>query len=348
MLSFVQLSIHMNIIRFIIVATIVLSFNSCQLRNKYKNADQYSFSDIENVIPLNGKPLDMEGAILSSPMGLQVYDSILVVLESSGEYVCQLFNLNNDRNLGYRIARGQGPNDMIMPNFINGEKDKLRFIDLASSTIFEYSITDFVHNQNPVPINKIKLSDNVDSGMLKIKNDYIGFKYFQDQQLYKYSNQGVGLGGFIPFPESTIQYSNEERADAYYMGFTSNYNDRIALCYYMTDLLEIYDIEGKLKKRLHGPEQFFLHHQYPEKNKDAYFSPQNAGEHLFVLYNGGRIKDEGHSSSCTKMFSFSWEGDLECMYELDYPIYTFFVDCKVKKIYGVCTKPDYHIVEYSY
>ena len=91
---------------------------------------------------------------------------------------------------------------MIMPNFINGEKDKIRFIDLVSSTIFEYNIIDFVNNQSPIPVNKIKLSDNIDSGMLKIKDDYVGFKYFQDQQLYKYNNQGIGLGGFIPFPES--------------------------------------------------------------------------------------------------------------------------------------------------
>ena len=34
----------------------------------------------------------------------------------------QLLNLNNGKNLGYRITRGQGPNDMIMPKFINGEK----------------------------------------------------------------------------------------------------------------------------------------------------------------------------------------------------------------------------------
>lgn len=338
----------MNVFKMLIATAIVLSLNSCQQNDKYKNAAQYSFSDIENTILLKGRSLDMNGAIFSSPVGLQVYDSILVVLESSGEYVCQLLNLNNGKNLGYRITRGQGPNDMIMPNFINGEKDKIRFIDLASSTIFEYNIIDFVNNQSPIPVNKIKLSDNIDSGMLKIKDDYVGFKYFQDQQLYKYNNQGVGLGGFIPFPESTIQYSDEERADAYYMGFTSNYNDRLALCYYMTDLLEIYDIEGNLKKRLHGPEQFFLRPQYPEINKDAYFSPQNAGERLFVLYNGGRIKDEGHSSSCTRMFSFSWEGELECMYELNYPIYTFCVDSKARKIYGVCTNPDYHIVEYLY
>ena len=43
-------------------------------------------------------------------------------------------------------------------------------------------VIDFVNNQSPIPVNKIKLSDNIDSGMLKIKDDYVGFKYFQDQQ----------------------------------------------------------------------------------------------------------------------------------------------------------------------
>ena len=51
----------------------------------------------------------------------------------------------------------------------------------------------------------------------------------------------------MPFDQSVSRLlpNDEDRADAYYMGFTSNYNDRLALCYYMTDLLEIYDIEGK-------------------------------------------------------------------------------------------------------
>ncbi len=70
------------------------------------------------------------------------------------------------------------------------------------------------------------------------------------------------------------------------MGFATNGSDRVAICYYMTDLIEIYDSVGVLKNSMHGPEHFFSYFKeehdadgvtsYPVKgkNRDSYFAPE--------------------------------------------------------------------------
>ena len=94
---------------------------------------------------------------------------------------------------------------------------------------------------------------------------------------------------------------------------------------------------------MQGPENFDY-----DLGKDAFFSPKNAGDSFFVLYNGRNRNEKDHNSSCTKLLSFSWDGTPECVYTLDDPIFTYCVDAKHRKIYGVSTTPEYHIVEYSY
>ena len=88
--------------------------------------------------------------------------------------------------------------------------------------------------------------------------------------------------------------------------------------------------------------------QVKEKSRDAYFAPQNAGDRFLVLYNGGYVTEEDHSSSCKKLMSFSWNAEPLNLYLLDDPIFSFCVDESKRKIYGVSVTPEYHIVEYSY
>lgn len=224
----------------------------------------------------------------------------------------------------------------------------------------QYEIEDFINNPKPMPIYKMKLEENITSGMQALGTMVVGYPYFKKHQLYMFDMSGKKIDEIAELPKSSIPYSDIEKTDAFYMGFTSNTIDKIAICYYMTDLIEIYSSTGVIQKRIHGPEYFFAYfkemqdgdgvtsRQVRGKNRDAYFSPKNAGDCFFVLYNGGYVDEKDHTSSCKKMFSFSWNAIPECVYILDEAIFTFCVDKENKKIYGVSNKPDCHIVEYSY
>lgn len=72
------------------------------------------------------------------------------------------------------------------------------------------------------------------------------------------SGDGEKTGEIIGYPNNNISYTDTEKLDAYYMNFISNGMNKFAICYCMTDLIEFYDFNGNLHKRIHGPEQFLL------------------------------------------------------------------------------------------
>lgn len=302
--------------------------------------ERFSWSDFENTVELKGRTIDFEDAVVM-PFSIQVHDSVLVTLEPARNVFCQLFDLNREVRIGERLKMGEGPDEMIMPMFVHNGKG-LQLIDLSSSVLYSYTVSDFIENEVPVPVDKIKLEENVDGEMQVLNNHYLGYQYSKDAQLYLFEQSGKKAKALVGFPEKYAALPPEKRSDILQMGFVSNGQDRVAVTYYMTDLIEIYDTDGNLVKRMQGPEQF----DYTATGKDAFFSPKNGGDSFWVLYNGEERNKEGHKSSCGKLLSFSWDGVPRCVYLLDDPIFTFCVDKKNRRIYGVSTTPEYHIVEY--
>ena len=321
---------------------LLLSFlvTSCSPDNDSKVKETFSWDDFKAEKSLKGRILDFDDAIIM-PFSIQVVDTVLISLESSGEIVCQLFNLNTGERIGDRLKRGGGPNEMILPMFVNNGQG-IQFVDLASFTIYKYDSSEFLQESLINPLSKIKLSEAVDSEMQAMGSRYVGFQYAKDSLLYMFDESGQKMKAYASYPIGSHSTSNEMRFSVYQMGYVSNGKDKVAVTYYMTDVIEIFDAEGNLVKHLEGPEGF----EYEKGGKDAFFSPRNAGDSFFVLYNGKSRSDEGHNSSCNKLLSFSWDGTPECVYTLDDPIFTFCVDVKHRKVYGVSTTPEYHIVEY--
>lgn len=340
-----------------IVITIILL--SCSQNDTYKNAQIFMISDFKNSQNLKGTTINFDSLIMS-PSDLMVVDSLLITIELEIEKLFHLFNLKDKKQIGRRINKGQGPKDMIWPKFLGYEDNTIKIMDMMTFTMFEYKDTDFVNNPDPNTIRRIKLESPIFIDAEIVNEHIIG--YFDDNQyqLNVFNLNGEEVNKIVPYPVSSIPFSDMEKKEAFYMNFTTDGIDKIAICYYMTDLIEIYNINGSLLKRLHGPEQFisrFKEHHDGEitvsspvkgSNRDAFFNPENAGDKFFVLYNGGSLDDPGHSVSCNKLFSFSWDGIPQTIYNLDDPIFSFTVDTRNKKIYGISETPEYHIVEYSY
>lgn len=343
-----------------IVLLFVISIASCNSKKeKYEHATTFTYHDFSAKKDLKATKLEFDSLIML-PMDLLAFDSVLITIESGKEKIFHVYNIKKGTHINACIRRGQGPEDMLQPEFMNSDGKYLRIIDLATSTVYEYDKEDFITNPQPKPMNRIKLEKQIFLTAQQIKDKIMGCSYAGDKRLYVFDLNGKEINSIIDYPPTTIPQSEIEKRDAYYMKFISNEIDRIALCYYMTDLIEIYDLEGALLKRLHGPEQFFSRFKEyhdgkyigasPEKglNRDAYMCPRNAGDEFFVLFNGGYIDEPNHTTSCKKLFSFTWDGIPNKMYNLDDPIFSFSVDSKNKKIYGISETPEFHIVTYSY
>lgn len=340
------------------MALICLFSCSQQKKSVYDNAHVFDTDDFAKTISLEGHTLELDSQAMR-PMDIQVYDTLLVTVDVSEEKLIQLYNLKTGKKIGNRINRGQGPDDMIMPRLMANDDNKIQILDMGKSIVYEYETADFINHSNPVPSRKIPFEKRAFIDAQQVANNLISYSYDLNNQLFVYDMDGKKVNEIAAIPTSKIPYTDIEKRDAFYMNFTSDNKDKIVISYCMTDLIEIYDLNGTLQHRLHGPEQFAAHFKEkhtdevttssPEKNKnrDAYFSPRNAGDSFFVLYDG-TYTDDDSGMSCKQLFSFSWNGNPKNIYNLSDPLITYAVDRKNKKIYGISDSPEFHIVSYDY
>lgn len=338
---------------------LVLIMASCTFGDKYKNVETFSLDDFKEVRELEGNTLEFDSLIMR-PSELRVFDSLLVTVNYGSEYMLHVFNLNTRKQVNQCLLKGQGPNEMLQPRFVGNDKNKVLLLDMATSKVMEYEITDLLTSSSPVPCRQAQLQDKIFICANQIGTQLLGCSHQPDNQIYAFGLDGALQDKLIPYPASNISYSDVEKVDAYYMRFIVNDKDKLALCYSMTDLIEVYGLDGTLIKRLQGPDHFFTYFKEvhdgevvtsspdTERLRDAYFSPCNIGDSFLVLYNGGKPTDESYSYLCKELFDFSWDGKPQTRYLLNDGIFTFDVDAKHHKIYGISTSPEYHIVEYQY
>lgn len=349
----------MDSMKNVVFVWLVFIFTSCTWGDKYQNVETFSLDDFKEVRKLEAKTVTFDSLIMN-PTALRVYDSILITVNYHCEKMLHIFNLNTKKQVNQCLLKGQGPNEMLQPSFIGNDKNRVLLYDGATFKVMEYELTDLLQNASPVPCRQAQLQQPVFICANQIGTQILGCSHQPDYQIYKYGLNGALQDKSIPYPTSSISYSDVEKVDAYYMQFTTNGKDKLALCYCMTDLIEIYGLDGTLIKRLQGPDHFFayfkeVHHgkvvtSSPDRDRlrDAYFSPHNTGDSFWVLYNGMKPMDKSYSFLCKELFDFSWDGKPLTRYLLSEGIFAFDVDVKHRKIYGISSSPEYHIVEYDY
>lgn len=338
---------------------LIFILTSCSFNDRYQNVETFCFEDFKQVKELKGKTLEFDSLIMH-PSEIRVFDSLLITVNYDCDKMLHIFDLNKRKQLNQCLLKGQGPNEMLQPRFIGNDKKKILLFDVATSKVLEYELTDILNSSSPAPRRKAQLQQRIFICANQLGSQLLGCSHQPDFQIYTFGWDGSLQDKLIPYPASSISYSDVEKVDAYYMRFTTNKKDKLALCYCMTDLIEIYEQNGTLIKRLQGPDHFFSYFKEVHRGKvvtsspdaerlrDAYFSPCNMGDSFGVLYNGGKPMDKSYSFLCKELFSFSWNGVPQTRYLLSEGIFAWDVDTKHRKIYGISNSPEYHIVEYHY
>ena len=350
----------MNFMKKCFVLGMLLYLCSCASHDKYENAKKFGLEDIPVQKELVGNVLEFDSLIMR-PRDIFVSDSLLVVIETGVGELFHVYNLNSKKYVTSHIVRGNGPDDMLSPRFVKGKNDGIGVCDMNTSKVYEYGLADFVSAMKPVPTYNTKLESAPFIGVAEVDGQYISGMYGENGKLFSvFDKNGKKVNEIVDFPSSNISYTDAEKRDAYYANIVGNGKDRIAVCYSMTDLIDIYNVNGELLHRIHGPEQFFARFNEvrdgevitsaPEKNvnRDAYFSPCSDGEKLFVLYDGDYVDSPDNDGSCSYLMAFSWDGEPEAQYHLSDPIIACTIDHVHKKVYGISMIPEFHVVEYSF
>lgn len=332
---------------------------SCSGKDQYHNAQIFQHEDFKESQSLMGNIVEFDDIVLN-PTRIYLCDTVLITIENDGKTIFKLYGLNSKKKIGERIKVGQGPNEMIHPSFVDIDEKSISFYDTVLSTIFRYSKDEFVNEIDPKPTEKIKLNEKVFGETAVINRGFVCSDYNPSYLFIRFNEEGNKVNDIGKYPNSHIEYTDYEKIEAFRFSFVTNKKDNIFVCYNWTDLIEIYNIDGSLKKRFHGPEKFYAHFKEfhdgnyisasheKGKNRDAYFNPVVVHDEIFVLFSGKYIDEEGYNILANSILVFDWNGEPKKKMSLNQGVFSFTVDHKNKKIYGISDTPEYHILEYAY
>lgn len=332
---------------------------SCTHERIYTNAESFDRKDFKSK-QLQGKAVEFNEPIMR-PTCLLLHDSLLITCNQGSEKIFHTFNLQTKKKIGECVTVGQGPLEMLMPFFI-AQKDSIKIFDMMNSTIFTYSIPEFINKGTPIPSSRIQLSEKPFWSELGVlEHGFVGVSYKPDSPCYLFAENGNKLKNLGTYPETLgTQYTDAEKINAYRAILTTNGKDRIAVCHFFTDLIDIYDKNGNLIAELHGPDHFATAFKEssnaeviksipdPKMYRDAFYSPVGTKKSLFVLYNGKYVNEPEYNLLAQEIFVFDWDGKPQEHYKLSEGISRMVIDEDNRKIYGVSDSPEYHIVEFNY
>ena len=334
-------------------------FTSCHNSEKFENASLFSFEDFIITTKLHATTIEFE-EIIMRPLFFIKSDSLLIVQNIRSNNMLYVFNINSRKKVGEFISFGSGPNDLLTIKNIQLAGSDLYITDNQKKTINNYNIADFHSLTSGMnPIKKVMIDDYF-TNLAYLKDGYVATAINADnRRLTFYNSKGEKAFSAGEYPNFGKELTIFEKTESFTSAMTvcPKY-ERIYLFGMNTDLIEIYDFQGILIKRIHGPEQIFPHVREiatedgfvrvsPQNPKYAFFSPVVLDDEVYVSYSGNHKTQYEEVPTIQQIFVF----DLDCnplrRYELSKPIISFTVDPETKNIFATSNVPDYHFIVFE-
>lgn len=348
---------------YFIYCTVIGCLTSCVEEKQYKDVEYFSYQSFPVNNQLKGEILPME--IISKPRGVACKDSLLLINNTAVENFVYCYNLNTYQKIGEFIPFGSGPNEMLSVGSIAVENNDVWLFTVQPSSLIRYEIDQFRQPVDIVPKEKYVIDDGMHNSILLLNTgDLLATSHRRvDSRFSYYTNQGEFIKDKGEYPYYGRELTNNERFDAFLCSMTKLPNQTILLAYKNTDLLEIYDLEGNLMKRKHGPEQFFPSLQ--EENvpdgkmvfgnqdaKRAYNNSIVVDSEIWVIFSGRPLVPKDRTTLdhilSDKILVFNQNLEPLRVISLDIPIYGLAVNSQNRIFYGISIQPDFVVVKYEY
>ena len=342
----------------LIINLILMTFvmTSCHNSEKYENTSLFSFSDFKTTEMLNATQIEFDEPIML-PLLFVKSDSLLIIQNLKSINMLYVYNVNSRKKVGEFISWGSGPDDFLAIKNLQLVGSDLYISDIQKRAIVKYDINDFHKlSKNLMPIQKIEIEDFF-SNLVYTDNGYVATTMNSDKnRLIFFDSKGEKMFTAGDYPYFGKELTAIEKIEGYVSQIAISHKyERIFLFGMVTDLIEIYDFQGNLIKRFHGPEQIFpqikemhLPNGYSQGAYDnptfTFFTPMIIDDEIYVSYSGNHQKPDDTVPYIRQIFVF----DIDCTprrrYELSEPIVSFTVDPVTKNIYATSNDPEYHMV----
>lgn len=340
----------------ILASVFLVLLSSCQESKKYSGAELISFSDFKGPISLKGDSLAFDD-ILLKPVKIHLVDSFLIMKNRNTEQTYYIFNVFTKKKICECVPFGIGPGEMIDPRFISSTDGNIWIFDKNRQVLCICDRQTFFQGESLI-VNKSIKFENFCNNIVPIPGKgFIASIFDKNKRFGLFNQNGDTICYKGEYPELSSLTTHIEQVEGFMSEFTVNAEEnRIFVSHSRTDLIEYYDTDMNLIKRIHGPEHFFPEvHQEGDRiatnkgaERDAYYCPLSVGKKVFVLYSGKFFNPMNHDYLKDKILVFDWNGAPQQYYQLDTPIFDFAVDEKRGVIYGLTDKPESHIVQFNF
>lgn len=315
---------------------------------------EYTRDDFPRTIELKGVPV-FSDSVINPDEAYVVMDSLLLVSndDPAQKEKIKLFSLKDGHQISSFFSKGHAENELISCNLKCFSSDsKLFYVnDFIQCKYWVCSVESLYMGKNPI-IKSFFYSRDVLS-LYPLESNYIGFNlwYMNDK---KYSN-----GITCPIQRFDISKEKGQRRPSerhrYYVANVSGasialnpHNGDIWVAYKHDNVIEIYDDDMILRKRMTGPERSRCKYQtreikeqeYVFFEKESYVSSFYAcfstDKYVYLLHedkNGVAIPPKPMP---VEIYKLDWDGNLMCNYKLDRQAYEISLDSNEKNLFAIC------------
>lgn len=279
---------------------------------------------------------------------LIVGDSLLVLnqLYQSDSNLLVINFLNSKNSLGNLVGIGDGPNSVTAVEGLASVSGRVQFYDPTSRKLHEIRNIHQLHSGNEhletistLPV-MCRNAFVLDSTVICVPLDA---GPVANSRFALYSKTGKLNTTYGEFPKRILPmdgriHYDERMNNVAYEAVPTLLNDGtgFALAYKYKDRIEIYTMEGKLKKAIDGPDFFdpdFAQHEnhegglsirsIPDVTNGAFISVTSNSKVILALYSGmldspSNPDSNFRSYATRKLFAFDWDGQLIGSYRLPF------------------------------
>ena len=261
------------------------------------NSRLFSLTDIQERKHLTGEIINIDEVFM--PSKLFLVDSLLFTVNRRQSYFISVFQLQDMKKVGDFIPFGSGPNEVNGVTDLQFQDSLVWLFDQSRQQINKYQLNQFIKENEVVPCEIIKIGEPFAKALM-IQNKLITNSLNHIRSRFSfYDLQGNFIENKGEIPNAGILMTDLELYESYSCNMALNpSNESIFVSYMNTDLIEIYNSDGTLKTRIHGPDHFYPIRKeessgdtrrvrsIPGQTKDAYFSPVAFEDEIWTIYRG--------------------------------------------------------------
>lgn len=269
----------------------------------------------DNIVSVKSqiKEIDLEDVALGRMTGMvDVEKYILFHDYNSQDKLLHLFEKTTFKKVASFGDVGQGPCEISNMGGVswNEMTKELLVLDMGSYNMYSYNIDSVVSNPGYKPSVKMKMNSTSFPVGCYCINDTMSVC----QVMMPINSGGFDMcTGFLNLKTGDITKKPYNRADVHKRRFelaVSRKHNLYAECNLLYDLISVFDLDGKLKYNIYGP-------QWEELGLSTAKMCLFADEYLIVMYDGSKYEEYKYANKC---FVFSLTGQYIATLQIDYNI----------------------------